>query len=111
DAIQPGTKGFGHLKRFQSAKCIKPNLLMKIEGVSSVWNETTQVIEQRFFMAIQQANKRLSIAPLRFSDPQGFFESGQFLLGRACSARIHRFLMVSRSGETVQTFLLKAVLC
>jgi hypothetical protein len=106
DPIKPGAEGLGDLKGFQPAKCVEPNFLMQVERVVGVRDEAAQIIEQRFFVPIHEANEGVSVACLSFSDPERFFKSGKLLLGRTCFAGIHRYLMVSRSGRTVQTFLL-----
>ena len=36
DAIEPGAKCLRNLKRFQSPKCVEPNLLMQVERVVGV---------------------------------------------------------------------------
>jgi len=104
DAIEPGPERFGYLERFQSAKCLEPDFLMKIKRIVSVWDQTPQVIKQRPFVTIEQTNECVSVTRLGFRNPEGFFESAKLLLGRTCWARIHRFFMVSRSRATVQTF-------
>ena len=82
---------------------------MQVERVIRIRDEATQVIEQRLFVAVQEANEGVSVACLGLSHPERLLEAGELLLGRTCFAGIHRFLMVSRSGQTVQTFLLLIV--
>ena len=73
DAIEPGAKGLGNLKGFQPAKGVQPNLLVQVERVVGVWDETAQIIEQRFFVASHEANEGVSIARLGFGHPERFF--------------------------------------
>src|SRR5215471_4082774 len=80
NAIEPGTESLRHLQRFKSAKCVEPNFLVQIERVFGTRDESTKIIEQRLFVAIDEANKSIGVAGLGFSHPKHFLESRKFLL-------------------------------
>ena len=77
DAVEPNSERSRQLKRFQSAKRVEPDLLVKIKRIVSVWDEAPQVIKQRPFVAIEKANECVSVTRLGFRNPKRLFESGE----------------------------------
>ena len=80
------------------------DLLVKLERIVRVGDETPQIIKQRPFVAIEKTNESVRVTCLGLRNPEGFFQQGKFLLRQTCCARMCRLFMVSRSGATVQTF-------